>query len=91
MVRLWLFLNPDVSEADLYREFYQDKNFKKVDYRIFNEGIQTVEKTIENAMEEKLINQGFNRIDIKELIKEIKFMSKQERIPYEDIKPILDF
>lgn len=31
MVQLWLFLNGDVSEADLYREFYRDKNVKKVD------------------------------------------------------------
>lgn len=91
MVRLWLYLHPDDSEADLYREFYQDKDFKKVDYRIFNEAIQTVEKRIENAMEEKFTKQGLNRIDIKEMIKDLFYVKEQERIPYEEIKPILDF
>lgn len=91
MVRLWLYLHPDESEADLYREFFQDKDFKKVDYRIFNEATQTVDKRIENAMEEKFTRQGLIRIDIKEMIKDLFSVKEQERVPYEDIKPILDF
>jgi hypothetical protein len=91
MVRLWLYLHADDSEADLYREFYQDKDFKKVDYRIFSEATQTVEKKIENAMEEKFISQGLNRFDIKEMIKEFLLMKEQERVRYEDIKPVLHF
>jgi hypothetical protein len=91
MVRLWLYLHADDSEADLYREFFEDKDFKKVDYRIFSEGTQTVEKRIEKAMEEKFMGQGLNRIDIKEMIKEFFLMEEQERVRYEDIKPILNF
>ena len=91
MVRLWLYLHTDDSEADLYREFYQDKDFKKVDYRIFSEVTQTVEKKVENAMEEKFISQGLNRFDIKEMIKEFLSIKEQERVRYADIKPILDF
>jgi hypothetical protein len=91
MVRLWLYLNPDDSEADLYREFYQDKDYKKVDYRIFSEATQTVEKRIENAMEEKFISQGLSRLDIKEMIKEFLLVAEQERVQYEDIRPILNF
>jgi hypothetical protein len=91
MAQLWLFLNDDVSEADLYREFYQDRNTKKVDYRIFTETTQTVEKKIEQAMEQKFIDQGFDRIDIKELIRELRSIEEQERVPYQDIKPILSF
>ena len=91
MVRLWLYLHPNESEADLYREFFQDKDFKKVDYRIFNEATQTVDKRIENAMEGKFTKQGLNRIDIKEMIKDLFSVKEQERVPYEDIKPILDF
>ena len=91
MVQLWLFLNDEISEADLYREFYQNKNVKKVDYRIFNEVTQTVEKKIEQAMEQKFIDHGFSRFDIKELIRELKLIEKQERVPYRDIKPILSF
>ena len=91
MVRLWLFLNDDVSEADLYREFYRNKNVKKVDYRIFSEETQTVEKKIEQAMEKKFIDKGFNRFDINEMIRELKLIGKKERILYKDIKPILSF
>lgn len=91
LVQLWLYLNSDVSEADLYREFYRDKSFKKVDYRIFSEATQTVEKKIERKMEQKFIDEGFNRNDIKEMIKEFFLIKKQERVPYEDIKPILRF
>ena len=91
MVQLWLFLNSDVSEADLYREFYQDKNVKKVDYRIFSEVTQTVEKKIEQAMEQKFIDQGLDRFDVIELIRELFLIEKQERVLYKDIKPILSF
>jgi hypothetical protein len=91
MVRLWLYLNTDDSEADLYREFYENKDFKKVDYRIFSEATQSIEKRIENAMEEKFIGQGLNRFDIKEMIKEFLLMKEQERVRYEDIKPVLNF
>lgn len=91
MVKLWLFLNDDVSEADLYWEFYRNKDVKKVDYRIFSEVTQTVEKKIEHAMEQKFIDQGFYRPDIKELIRELHLMEKQERVLYKDIKPILKF
>ena len=91
MVQLWLFLNEDVSEADLYWEFYRDKNVKKVDYRIFSEVTQTVEKKIEHAMEQKFLDQGLDRLDIIELIRELHLTEKQERVPYKDIKPILSF
>lgn len=91
MVQLWLLLNDDVSIADLYREFYRFKNVKKVDYRIFSGATHTVEKKIEHAMEQKFFDQGLNRFDIKELIKELKLIEKQERVPYKDIKPVLSF
>lgn len=91
MVRLWLYLNTEDSEADLYREFYQDKNVKKVDYRIFSESTQTIEKRLEKAMEEKFISQGFSRLDIKEMIRDFLSMKEQERVQYKDIRPILNF
>jgi len=91
MVQLWIYLNTDASEAELYREFYRDKNFKKVDYRIFSEVTQTVEKKLEQHMEQKFIDEGFSRLDIREMIKEFFLIQKEERVPYEDIKPILNF
>jgi hypothetical protein len=91
MVKLWLFLKGDASEADLYREFFPDRNVNKIDYRIFSEVTQTVEKKIEHAMEQKFIDQGFDRLDIIELIRELNLIEKQERVPYKDIKPVLSF
>ena len=52
---------------------------------------QTVEKKIERAMEQKLIDQGFDRFDIIELIRDLYLIEKQERVLYKDIKPILNF
>ena len=91
MVKLWLFLKGDASEADLYREFFPDRNVNKIDYRVFSEVTQTVEKKIEHAMEQKFIDQGFDRLDIIELIRELNLIEKQERVPYKDIKPVLSF
>ena len=91
MVRLWVYLHEDESEADLYREFFQDKDFKKVDYRIFSEATQTIEKKVEKAMEDKFVSQGLNRLDIKEMVKEFSLMKEQERVRYKDIKPILTY
>ena len=91
MVRLWLYLNDDATEADLYREFYQGKNFKKVDYRIFNGFTKTVEKKLEKVMEQKFFAQGFNRPEIIKLIKELVLIENEERVFYTEIKPILDY
>lgn len=91
MVRLWLYLNDDATKADLYREFYQGKNFKKVDYRIFNGFTKTVEKKLEKVMEQKFFAQGFNRPEIIKLIKELVLIENEERVFYTEIKPILDY
>jgi hypothetical protein len=42
-------------------------------------------------MEKKFIDQGFDRFDIIELIRELYLIEKQERVLYKDIKPILSF
>jgi hypothetical protein len=90
MVRLWLYLNDDETKEDLYREFYQGKNIKKVDYRIFNGFTKTVEKKLEKVMEQKFYAQGFNRTEIIKLIKELVLIENEERVFYTEIKPILD-
>lgn len=91
MVRLWLFLNDDVTEADLYKEFCQGKRFRKVDYRIFNEDIKTIEARLEKIMEEKFLNQGLDRPEIERWIQEREQLNIEERVSYEEIKPILDY
>ena len=91
LVRLWLFLNDEVSEADLYKELYEGKKFIKVDYRIFNEDIKTVETRLERRMEQKFLDQGVDRSQIKQWIEELDQIHGEERVSYDKIKPILDY
>jgi hypothetical protein len=91
MVRLWLFLNGDVTKKDLYREFYPGKKFTKPDYRIFNGETKTLDSSLETTMEEKFFDQGFQRPEIRTWIEEFQQGKDEERVPYEKIKPILDY
>lgn len=90
MVRLWFFLNDDATGKDLYREFYRNKkSVKKTDYRIFTRAIKTVERRFERMMEQKFMDQGLERTEIKSWIREMDLFPDQERVPYEKAKPIL--
>ncbi len=91
MVRLWLFLNDDVTEKDLYTEFYQGKIFAKTDYRIFTGGTKSIEFRLEKIMEKKFLNQGLNKSEIEEWIEELDLISDKQRVSYKDIKPVLDY
>jgi hypothetical protein len=91
MVRLWLFLNEDISQADLYRELYPTKKTSYVDYRIFHGEVKSVEAGVERIMEKKFLDQGFKRSEIKKWIEEHDLMADEERILYEEIKPLLDY
>lgn len=91
MVRLWLFMNDDITEADLYEGFYKDRKFKRVDYRIFSGEIRTVDPRLERIMEEKFLNHGFDRSEIERGIQELDRRSEEERLDYEEIKPALDY
>jgi hypothetical protein len=92
MVKLWLFLNRDGTEAELYREFNQGRRFKKVDYRVFSGSkVKSVSAEAERWMEEKFLGQGFKRNEIEEGIAEIESIGYEEKIPYAKIKPVLDY
>lgn len=91
MVRLWLFLNEGIREAQLYREFHQDKVFARVDYRIFSGEVKTVPSRLEKFMERKFARQGLDRREIRNWILELGRIRDQERVPYEEIKPFLDY
>ena len=91
MVRLWLFLNDDMTRADLYREFYPDKNSGYVDYRIFQGGVESVETRLERIMEQKFLNQGLERPEIREWIEEYALIEDKERVLYEEMKPLLAY
>jgi len=91
MVRLWLFLNEDISQADLYRELYPNKKTSYVDYRIFYGEVKTVEAGVEQIMEQKFLDHGFERAEIKKWVEEYELIEDRERILYEEIKPLLDY
>lgn len=91
MVRLWLFLNEDISQADLYRELYPAKRKSYVDYRIFHGEVKSVEAGVERIMEQKFFNHGFERSEIKKWIEEHDLIEDKERVLYEEIKPLLDY
>ncbi|MCK5342237.1 MAG: hypothetical protein KAR20_02470, partial [Candidatus Heimdallarchaeota archaeon] len=66
MVKLWLFLNDNITEAGLYREFYPSKEFSRVDYRIFSGDVKTIPTRLEKIMEMKFSDQGFDKSEIKQ-------------------------
>ena len=91
MVKLWVYLNKKATEADLYREFYPRKKRKKVDYRIFSGEVKTVPIRLERTMEQKFFEQGFTRDEVKQYINEHELRGYNNRIFYDDVKPILDY
>ncbi len=91
MVRVWLFLNEEATEAELYKEFYSGKNFKRVDYRIFSGETRTIDARLERTMEKKFLDHGFGRSEIETGIQELQRMGEEERVDYEEIKPALDY
>ena len=92
MVRLWMFLNPGITEKDLYQELCQGRrSLKKADYRIFSGATKTVEGRLEKAMENRFLSQGLDRSQIMRWIQELDQNSWKERVPYEEAMPALQF
>jgi hypothetical protein len=91
MVRLWLFLHENVSKAALYRELFPDERLGKVDYRIFTGKVQTVAARVDVAMTAKFLDQGLDRSEIKDWIREFEQLDEETRVPYETTKPILEY
>ena len=91
MVRLWLFLNHDAKKKDLYKEFYPDKKIKKVDSRIFSGKVKTVELRLEKNMEQKFFDQGLDKPEIKTWIDELRKSEHEERVPYPEARPVLEY
>jgi len=92
MVKLWLFLNDDVTEKDIYREYYRGKrSLKKIDYRIFTGSTKTVEAGLEKMMEKKFLDQGLDREEIMGWNQDLNMRVPRERRPYKQVKPLLDY
>jgi hypothetical protein len=91
MKALWIFLNDEITKSDLYLEFYREKNPKKIDYRIFNGQIRTVESRIEQIMEKKFFDSGLDRQTLKKWIKEYTKFPPEPRVSYHALRPVLLF
>jgi len=91
MVMLWLFLNDRTSKKNLYRELYREKaSGRKPDYRVFDGTVKSVETKIERRMEKKFLEQGVSSPEILQWIQEMGQEVEEGRIPYKEIKPVLD-
>lgn len=91
MVRLWLFLNEDLTRADLYRKLFANKRFKNADYRIFTGKVRTVDARLEKLMEANFLNQGLDCEEIKGWIEELDQRDEKTRVSYKSIKPLLEY
>jgi hypothetical protein len=91
MAGLWIFLNDEITKSDLYLEFYEKKNPKKIDYRIFNGQTRTVETRIEQIMEKKFFDSGLDRQTLKKWIQEYNQFPPEPRVSYHVIRPVLLF
>lgn len=91
LVRLWLFLNDDISKADLYREFYGRHHRKQPDYRIFSGQVRSVDARLERIMLKKFQDAGLNQPTMAEWLAELEAFPAQDRVPYEHLRPTLMF
>ena len=92
MVRLWLFLEGEETKSDLFKELYgRDRPVHRTDYRVFTGRIKTVEGRIERAMERKFREQGFTRPEIEAWIAELDRLPDEDRVPYEEVRPMLEY
>jgi hypothetical protein len=91
MVRLWLSLNDRVTEKDLYQEFFPKRRSCNVDYRIFSGKTKSVDIRLEQSMEQKFLDQGLERAEINQWIEELDESHDPARVPYETLKPALEY
>jgi hypothetical protein len=91
MVRLWSYLNDGATQAGLYRELFDRRPTKRVDYRIFTGQVKTVSPRLESAMLEKFAQAGLDRPAVKRWIEAFESQEKPGRVDYQRIRPILLF
>jgi hypothetical protein len=91
MVDLWLYLDGTMSKAALYANLCPQDGNKKPDYRIFSGQIDTIDARLEDAMEQKFIDCGFDRPTLQQWIREHGRLAPEGRVAYSDLKPILRY
>jgi hypothetical protein len=91
MVALWNYLHGSQSKNKLYRELLGETSEGKIDYRIFSGGIQTVPPEAERRMLVKFEAMGMDRTMVQRWIEEMESGIRNERMPYEKVRPHLMF
>jgi hypothetical protein len=91
MVDLWIYLQGGRAKAELYREFLGGSPGRRVDYRLFNGRIQSVDPELERKMLEKFEACGLDRATVRHWIEEMAHGAHAERIPYSKVRPLLLF
>ncbi|WP_372678075.1 hypothetical protein [Desulfosarcina sp.] len=89
MAELWLFLNDGVSRADLYRELFGLESHQKIDHRIFNGKVNTVDARIEHIMRQKFSDAGVDKQMLKQWLGEFDALPHSDWVPYTRIRPTL--
>ena len=89
MVRLWLFLNQDATQAEVYREYFGRHHTRRVDYRIFTGQVKTVPAALEKMMLNKFNAAGLERREVERWSEELASRANPERVSYARIRPTL--
>lgn len=91
MVDLWLFLNEGLTRADLYRDLFGLDHNQKVDHRIFNGKISTVDRKLEQTMREKFHETGVDSTLLTKWLDEFEALPDNDMISYSRIRPVLAY
>jgi hypothetical protein len=91
MVDLWLFLNDDITKADLYREFYGSRHTKKVDYRIFSGHTLSIDPELVRFLERKFSDSGIDPETMHYWTREFAKRDRDAPVAYERVRPLLIF
>ena len=89
MAELWLFLNDGLTRADLYRELFELESHQKIDHRIFNGEVNTVDARIEHTMRRKFSDAGIDTQLLNQWLDEFDALPHSDWVPYTRIRPTL--
>ena len=91
MADLWLFLNEGLTRADLYRDLFDLGHKQKVDHRIFNGKISTIDMRLEHTIREKFHETGVDNELLTQWLDEFEQLPRNDMISYTRIRPVLAY
>ncbi len=91
MVRLWLFLNEELTRSDLYREFYGTEHPRKPDLRIFSGKTRMIDAGLERFMRKKFTDAGIDELLLDQWLDEFDEFPHSVMVSYSRIQPVLAY